>query len=40
MIGLNFSQFKDGQDFLNKTGMTHDQAILFLTDELKKRGVF
>jgi len=30
-------QFKDGYDFLQKTGMTPDQAIQYLDAELKTR---
>ena len=33
---MNFFDYKDGQDFLNKTGMGHDAAIKFLDAELQK----
>lgn len=33
---MNFFNYKDGKDFLNKTGMTPDQAINFLNNELEK----
>jgi len=35
---MNFFNFKDGKDFLNKTKMTHEEAIEFLERELEKRG--
>jgi len=34
---LNFFDFKDGADFLQKTGMTPDQALEFLDRELQMR---
>lgn len=34
---MDFFQFKDGEDFLNKTGMSPDRAIDFLDFELKAR---
>jgi len=34
---LNFFNFKDGKDFLEKTGMSHDEAIDFLDRALKIR---
>jgi len=34
---VDFFQYKDGKDFLKKTGMTHDQAITYLEFELKNR---
>jgi len=34
---MNFMQFKDGKDFLEKTGMSPDEAIKYLDVELKTR---
>lgn len=34
---MNFFQYKDGHDFLKKTGMTPEEAIQFLDQELKLR---
>jgi hypothetical protein len=34
---MDFFKFKDGQDFLEKTGMNSDEAIAFLEQELKSR---
>lgn len=35
---MNFFRFKDGRDFLDKTGMSTDEAIKFLDQELIKKG--
>lgn len=37
---IDFFQYKDGNDFLKKTGMTHDEAIQFLDQELKAREIY
>jgi hypothetical protein len=34
---MDFFQFKDGIDFMRKTGLSHDDAIDFLDKELKIR---
>ena len=34
---MDFFQFKDGADFLRKTGLSHDEAINFLDKEIKIR---
>jgi len=36
---MKFSDYENAQDFLSKTGMTPDQAIEFLENELRKRGI-
>ena len=33
---MKFSDYKDAQDFLQKSGLDPDSAITFLDDELKK----
>ena len=33
---MRFSDYKDFDDFLNKTGMHPDDAILFLDEEIDK----
>ena len=33
---IQFKEYKDGKDFLNKTGMNLEAAIAFLDEELKK----
>ena len=33
---MNFFDYKNGQDFLNKTGLTPKQAIEFLDKEIEK----
>ena len=33
---MNFSKYKDAQDFLRKTGMTPEEARIYLDKELAK----
>jgi len=33
---MKFSDYKDANDFLQKTGLDPDSAIIFLDNELKK----
>lgn len=33
---INFFNYKDGKDFLIKTGMSPEQAIQFLEEEIKR----
>lgn len=35
---MNFSDYKDAQDFLQKSGLDPDSAITFLDNEIKKIG--
>ena len=35
---MKFSDYKDAQDFLQKSGLDSDSAITFLDTELKKIG--
>lgn len=34
---MNFLDYKDGRDFLNRTHMSAEQALTFLDEEIRKR---
>lgn len=34
---MDFFQYKDGEDFLKRTGFTHQEAVEYLDKELQRR---